>query len=98
MSNIPGTVSTTLYSKLSPSAQPVAYTAGCQNSPYYNQSTMYQCHKDFWGNESSGQQLVGDVWYSTNYFADVARNIILRQPAAEPLYIHLNWSVAYFCP
>ena len=55
---------------------------------------MYQCHKDFWSDETSGQQLVGDVWYSTNYFADVARGIILRQPAAEPLYIHLNWSVA----
>ncbi len=50
--------------------------------------------KDFWGNETSGQRLVGDVWYSTNYFADVARGIILRQPAAEPLYIHLNWSAA----
>ena len=49
---------------------------------------------DFWSNETSGQRLVGDVWYSTNYFADVARGIILRQPAAEPLYIHLNWSVA----
>jgi arylsulfatase B len=60
--------------------------------PYVNGSS---CHSDFWANHTDGRAVVKNVWYSTNFFADRAIEIIDAQPQGEALYIHLNWQAMH---
>lgn len=53
------------------------------------------CHYDFWANHTDGRAVVQDVWYSTNYFASRAIDIINLQPKGSSLYIHLNWQAMH---
>ena len=63
--------------------------------PWSPGKTGSSCHSDFWANHTDGRAVVENVWYSTNYFADRAIDIIDAQPKGEPLYIHLNWQAMH---
>ena len=73
-------------------SQPSGYLHGSENYEYGNHSQAYYT-KDFWHDAKPGDDVIDEIYYSTNWYTAQAVSIIEQHPLDKPLWLHLPYQV-----
>ena len=73
----------------------VGYLNAHENYTYGGSLEPATHSKDFWHNSGPGDDLVDQIWYSTNWYTTRAVDIVNQHPLEKPLWIHLPYQAIH---
>ena len=75
-------------------ASHVGYLHGSENYEFGNHDQAYY-HKDFWHDSLPGDDVVDEIYYSTNWYTERAVGIINNHSLDQPLWLHLPYQAIH---